>query len=380
MPYLFHFLLFVLIYYIFKYDIKKSTKGYLRTFKCFYILLAVLVAFRYGVGVDTSNYMAAYNEVPPIDELELEDFIRFRFQPFYLIINSICKSFTDNFVLLQIIQSYLFYHSLYILLRKLNLRKFYILFIFYTYMYFSSGMAAMRESFALAFCMYGLNYYLCSKWIKYYILIFIGFLFHTGAIVFFIVPFFKIFTKKTLKSYIFFISCCCIAFSFLSILQNILGNIISDGSISRYSLSGNGSINIVNTFRNIVILWIIYRFCIKSTKAANIYSMDIILLGTTYVIMDLFSGSFLPILFRFSSHFFIFFCCCTKIIIDSINGKKIFSYIIIFFLFYQPIARCQGLFNKESRKFFYYSSIFSFDKSHNKKIIDSAEAGDYILY
>lgn len=379
MPYLFQFLLFVLIYYIFKFDINNSRKGYLKTFKCFYTLLALLVAFRYGVGVDTSNYMAAYDEVPPINNLEIEDFIRFRFQPFYLIINSLCKYMTDNFVLLQIFQSILFYHSLYLLLKKLNLRKFYILFIFYTYMYFSSGMAAMRESFALAFCMYGLNYYLCSKWIKYYILVFIGFMFHTGAIIFFIFPFYKLFKKRNLRNYLLFIIGCCFAFSLITILQNLLGNLIADGSISRYSLIG-GSINKINTIRNIIILWIIYMFCIKLKKAHNTYSMDIILLGATYVIMDLFSGSFLPILFRFSSHFFIFFCCCTKIIIDNIHKKNLTSFFVIFFLFYQPIARCQGLFNKETKQYFYYSSVFSFDKTHNRKIINSAEAKDYILY
>ena len=379
MSYLFQFLLFVLIYYIFKFDINNSRKGYLKTFKCFYTLLALLVAFRYGVGVDTSNYMAAYDEVPPINNLEIEDFIRFRFQPFYLIINSLCKYMTDNFVLLQIFQSILFYHSLYLLLKKLNLRKFYILFIFYTYMYFSSGMAAMRESFALAFCMYGLNYYLCSKWIKYYILVFIGFMFHTGAIIFFIFPFYKLFKKRNLRNYLLFIIGCCFAFSLITILQNLLGNLIADGSISRYSLNG-GSINKINTIRNIIILWIIYMFCIKSKKAHNTYSMDIILLGATYVVMDLFSGSFLPILFRFSSHFFIFFCCCTKIIIDNIHKKNLTSFFVIFFLFYQPIARCQGLFNKETKQYFYYSSVFSFDKTHNRKIINSAEAKDYILY
>lgn len=379
MPYLFQFLLFLLIYYIFKFDINNSRKGYLKTFKCFYTLLALLVAFRYGVGVDTSNYMAAYDEVPPINNLEIEDFIRFRFQPFYLIINSLCKYITDNFVLLQIFQSILFYHSLYLLLKKLNLRKFYILFIFYTYMYFSSGMAAMRESFALAFCMYGLNYYLCSKWIKYYILAFIGFMFHTGAIIFFIFPFYKLFKKRNLRNYLLFIIGCCFAFSLITILQNLLGNLIADGSISRYSLNG-GSINKINTIRNIIILWIIYMFCIKSKKAHNTYSMDIILLGATYVVMDLFSGSFLPILFRFSSHFFIFFCCCTKIIIDNIHKKNLTSFFVIFFLFYQPIARCQGLFNKETKQYFYYSSVFSFDKTHNRKIINSAEAKDYILY
>ena len=379
MPYLFQFLLFVLIYYIFKFDINNSRKGYLKTFKCFYTLLALLVAFRYGVGVDTSNYMAAYDEVPPINNLEIEDFIRFRFQPFYLIINSLCKYITNNFVLLQIFQSILFYHSLYLLLKKLNLRKFYILFIFYTYMYFSSGMAAMRESFALAFCMYGLNYYLCSRWIKYYILVFIGFMFHTGAIIFFIFPFYKLFKKRNLRNYLLFIIGCCFAFSLITILQNLLGNLIADGSISRYSLIG-GSINKINTIRNIIILWIIYMFCIKLKKAHNTYSMDIILLGATYVVMDLFSGSFLPILFRFSSHFFIFFCCCTKIIIDNIHKKNLTSFFVIFFLFYQPIARCQGLFNKETKQYFYYSSVFSFDKTHNRKIINSAEAKDYILY
>lgn len=187
------------------FELFKKTKFYIISFNALYLLLALLVAFRYGVGTDTINYMIAFDYIPPIGKLSLLDFSSFRFQPLYTLINSICKSIYPDFVLVQILHSILFYHSLYLLLRKLNLRRFYLLFIFFSSMYFGPGMQMMREGFALAFCFYALLFYLKNKYILYYLLVLVGFGFHSGVVVFFILPAIDyIIRKNNYNSKVFF--------------------------------------------------------------------------------------------------------------------------------------------------------------------------------
>ena len=50
------------------FELFKKTKFYNISFNVLYLLLALLVAFRYGVGIDTINYMIAFDYIPPIDE------------------------------------------------------------------------------------------------------------------------------------------------------------------------------------------------------------------------------------------------------------------------------------------------------------------------
>lgn len=383
MSYLYQYLFFIILIMFF-FDIKKKDTKPSKYFKQFYIFLALLVAFRYGVGADTSSYMVAFEEIPPINQLTTIDLIRFRFQPLYTIINSIAKYIYNNFVVLQIIQAILFYHSLYILLKKFNLCRYYILFFFYTYTYFSAGMTTMRESFALAMCMYAFNFYLKKQWWIFYVLSTIGLLFHTGAIINFVIPIFSFCTNPNKRKLYFLtlITTIFVANIAIQSIQNLIGAFTSDGSITRYSLEdGNNAFSISGLIRNVIVLLIIYWKVIIPQK--NIYRTDIILLGTVYVLIDISSSIILPILFRFNVYFFIFFCCCIQEIIHKFNRKQIIQFSLsIFFIYYQPLTRGLNLLflDPQLKETTIYCSVFSLDKSYYKKRINNTIAEDYILF
>lgn len=383
MPYLYRYLFGIILLLIFIFDTKAKRNNPSKYFKQFYILLALLVAVRYGVGADTCSYMVAFEEIPPINEITTLDLIRFRFQPLYTIINSIAKYIYNDFVTVQILQSVLFYHSLYILIKKLKLYRYYILFFFYTYTYFSAGMTTMRESFALAMCMYAFNFYLEKRWIFFYILSIIGFLFHTGAIINFIIPIFSFFTNPNKRKVYFFalITTIFIANILIQNIQGLIGAFTSDGSITRYSIEDNNSFSWLNIIRNVIILFILYWKAIYPPKRT--YRIDIILLGIVYVLIDVCSSTVSPILFRLNVYFFIFFCCCIQEIIYQINKKYLFQLSLsLFFIYYQPFTRGINLLfvDPHLKETTIYCSIFDSNKSHYTKILNETTADDYILF
>ena len=56
--YIFLLLVFLSIFYSFKKI--KAGKVYIKIFNFMFILLALLVAFRYGTGIDTANYIPQF--------------------------------------------------------------------------------------------------------------------------------------------------------------------------------------------------------------------------------------------------------------------------------------------------------------------------------
>lgn len=346
-------------------------------------MLAALVAFRYGVGVDTPNYMEAFTYIPKLQDLDYYSFLLFRFQPLYTITNSLCKTIFDDFVLVQILHAALFYHSLYLLLKVLDVRKIYILFFFFCDVYWRPGMSAMREGYALAFCFYALYYYLQHRWILYYLLVLIGFGYHTGAILFVIFPFiYMLRPLRTINVFGFFLLLfsAIISFSLFGIVQTLLDG-ISDGSVTRYTIDDSDSVfSITTLIRDIVILLFLYGLC---NKRENINHQSIIYFALIYLIIDFLSSSYLGILHRFSSHLCVCYYYAINKILENYTKKSIVGLIAVFFIFYQPFMRgIYVMFDSETEvEYSYYCSVFSSDieKKYYHSKIRSADASDYIL-
>ena len=376
------FLLFLIIIWFF--DIKNQKHElYNKVFNIMYILLAVMVGFRYGVGVDTPNYMEAFSYIPKLQDLDAFSFLIFRFQPLYTLTNSICKTILDDFVLVQILHALLFYHSLYLLLKTLDAKKIFILFFFFCDVYWRPGMSAMREGYALAFCFYAMYYYLQHKWILYYLFVFIGFGYHTGAILFIIFPFLYIFKPlRTLNpfGFIFLLSSAFIAFSLLGILQNALDG-ISDGSVTRYTVDDSESVFSPTTLiRDVTILLFIFSLCYMRLEVKY---QSIIYLAVLYLVIDFLSSSYLGILHRFSSHLSVCYYFAIIQIFNSLSKKRALSLLAVCIIAYQPIMRgAYVLFFSETEvEYSRYCSVFSSDeeKKYYYKRIRSADAADYII-
>ena len=383
-PYLFIWVYVLLALLMFICDFGKfKKKEYNYLFNAFYILLALLVAFRYYVGNDTAGYMLVYERIPPLDNLKPYHFQLIRAQPFFILLNSLCKTIWNDFALLQFVQAALFYHSLYLLLEKLRLKKFYLLFIFYGYMYIAE-LSAMRESLGLAFCFYAMQFYLKGKWIPYNILVFVGFMFHSGMILFFFFPLVKLIKQLTVKNALIII-----AFSILiPLIYSFFVGLdisVSDNAISRYGRDDNVvSLKLSTIMYNVLLLGlVIYYSIIKKEKPIErqMIREDFIYLGgIIYIMISLIGSAYIPIMYRLTSHFAIFFFYTVSIVLKKTKPDTVVTYLFLCIVFYMPVARFVSLYtNSDNSVQNAYCSIFSkdSDKSKMKASRYGTKASDY---
>ena len=375
----FHIVLFIIIIEVFFFDVLKTkSNNYLSLFKANWVILGLISALRYGVGPDTPNYMKAYELMPPITELTLFDFVLFRFQPLYTLLNSICKSITNDFTIIQLFQCGLFFTSSYYMMKVLKIRKFYILLFVYLYFYFISGLSAMRESFAISFCFFAFKYYLERRWFVFYVFILIAFGFHTGALVFFILPFFHLFDiNKKRNMFIMLIVSLASALVLWKFMNFLGGNSGSSGSIGRYMNTDSASFSILNILKNVIILFILYRsvFFMKKEKG------DLIMMATFYVVLDIMVIALIPIMFRITSYYTFMFCYAMCLILSNKNISNAIKIVVVVLFFYQPVARYVNFFTNDifvnGSGIDPYCSVFSDDKSIYNRYINEAEALDY---
>ena len=343
---------------------KQPEKVYNKVFNIVYIILGLLVALRYKVGPDTATYMVFFNEVPTIKDFSLDYFNFSRFQPLYVLLNSLCKTIYDNFVTIQILQAFLFFHSFYLLMRKLDLRKFYILFLFFGANYFAE-MSGMRECFGLSFCMYGLLFYIEKKWISYYSLVFAGILCHSGMVIFLVLPLIKLFRSISILNIIIIGVVFIVlkpAFDYLQIFSILLNE---GDSLLNYSFQEGGQLR-MSTLLFIVmrLAVIVYFIFICSKDKYNDYSKDFIYLGIVYIFLGFFTES-MPILYRFAAHFALFYFFCIKESLKCAKSAPIIVALMFVLFSYTSVMRFSSDMN-EIPTVYNYCSVFSSDNSKAK--------------
>ncbi len=368
-----YILLYIFIFcaaFVFDFVGKGRSRHYLSVYKMLYCFLAFLVAFRYGVGSDTPEYMLMFDLTPDLAHLSYDDFESFRSQPLFVVFCSLCKTISSNFLILQLLQAILFYHSFYLLTKTLKLRKFYLLIVFYGYVYFQEQ-SAMRECFGLSFCFYALYGYIKNRklW-RYYLFVIFGFLCHSSMVFFCFVPLVRVMNKLNLKNTIIVVVVVALFVILLYKAQDFL-LLIGDSSISRYGAEEGASLKL-STFIFSSVLFVAWYYCCVKNKTDD--HPEFIYLGLLYVLFELVGALFLPIMYRFTAHLCIFYFYCLHIIIHRLSTRSVLSYICLMFVFYTPMVRFStGIKVDPSLE---YCSVFSFDKSYQEKRIKDADGSD----
>lgn len=385
----FDILLFCIIVLTFYFDVcKLSKRKYLSWYKICIVVLTVISSIRYGVGIDTPNYMVAYEFIPKLQDLTTLHFVMFRFQPLYIILNSFSKTIYDDFFIFQVIESCLLFHALYKATKWLNIQKFYVLLFFYFGFYLNT-LSALREVLAVSFCLYSIYSYIHKKWLVYYALIFLAILSHSGAVLFLILPIFSLpfFKKSTKRSFIIIMLCSLAACTFINVIFSQLAVLnLGDDAVARYSkefLEGNvigGSI--FNLLKNLLSIYIVYMYVIKNSRVQ--IKNDIMILGLIYIIIDIITNFMgYGILYRYSFYLFVFYASLFVEIIQVARQRMVISLVLVLFIFYyQPIARYVNIFSERigTEAYIPYCTIFSTDKSHYNNLIRTSSATDYLNY
>ena len=341
---------------------QRSEATYTRLFNFVYVILALIAAFSYGVGNDTYAYKMELHEVPTLENISLKDFIETRYQPLFIVICSLCRTIYDDLLILQLLQVFLVYHSFYLVLRKLGLRKFWVLFLFFGYC-FIALLSARRESFGLAFCFYAMLFYMDRKWMPYYVLIVLGFLCHSGMFIFAAFPMVCVFGKKRfLNLLVIFTIVYLIQFSFqyLHVFEEIVNE---NDSIMRYSLEDdNRHLDAAAIILIVVELFIIIRYALwNGNFQSEEIDINLIYIGLLHVALG-FLSTVIPIIYRYRTHFSIFLFFTLKACFSGANRNKIVVAFIFLVFSYSPIVTFIYSCNNHPLAY-YYCSYFSSEQS-----------------
>ena len=171
------------------YDYRHNTQAKLLLWIIVLVILICIAGFRYRMGGDTIQYMLYYaNHAVPLDSLKQETFTSSRYAPGYVLINSICRTIIDDFMLVQIFVAIIFNSIVFYFLWKNTKNKYFALLLYTLLLYIPMNMEVLRESLAVGVFLLAWPFFRDGKWLWYYALCFVALLFHVSSIVLFLFP------------------------------------------------------------------------------------------------------------------------------------------------------------------------------------------------
>lgn len=277
------------------------------------ILLILFMGLRYRVGGDSLRYELYYEYQPQLkDILNVNLFFGYDgFQPFWNILVSSCKSISEEFWVVQLIQSAIINSVFCIYASKNCEHRFTFVLLYYVFNYPYYCTEIMRESIAVAVFMVGFNA-LINKQYKWYIITCVSaFMFHASAIFLFGLPFFYIILQKFkgtkgLLAALSIIVVVLLSFDFL--METLLSTVFSGNSMLMSKSEGvanSTGLNIFGIMMQIVYLvpcFIAYKIYSKSEH----YDQKKVFVIIMYMIVALISTVYVP-LTRLQNYFAILF-------------------------------------------------------------------------
>lgn len=187
------------------------------------IALILVAGLRLIVGGDTQTYMNDFDRYPTLDEFTIFHFALFRYQPLWILLNVIAKSIYPEFFVLQLILSAIVNPVTFYVIQKETDKKFEVAIVYLLFQFLYLNCEIMRETFSICIFYFAFRYLIKHKWLQYYALCFVAFLFHDAAAFYFILPFLlPIITKEFTTRYVLILSICLLAIANPLILTKLL--------------------------------------------------------------------------------------------------------------------------------------------------------------
>lgn len=263
---------------------------------------------------DTASYLNSfYNMYPPLNEFSFEEYPIGR-DPLYVILNSAVKSLGGRFYVVQLIHAAFINVLIFKYISKHSRYVFTCLLFYVIICYFNLSMEIMRASFSVVLSLYANDYFLEKKWLKGYLLLFIGLMFHVQTFLMFFIPLF-FFLRLNRKGVVFLI----LAFIGARALQGGYGEYLAllnlDGTVgtklegyaeSDYFGGQGGNINhiILHILPNLIYAFISLYYVKKHhVNKILIRYEPLMMIGILFMLMQI----NLEIVYRFVAYFSIYF-------------------------------------------------------------------------
>lgn len=371
MIYLFLIIIFCLPFF-FRHKVPFLASKYWYWGEC--ILLILVAGLRLVVGGDTQTYMSDYDRYPTLDEFTIFHFALFRYQPLWILLNVLAKTIYPEFYVLQLILACVVNPVTFYIIQKETDKKFEVAVVFLLFQFLYFNCEIMRDSISICIFYFAFGFLIKHKWLPYYGLCFLAFLFHDAALFYFIIPFLlPILTKEFSFKYVLLISIIILAIAnpfTLAKLSFLLPNSREDSFTDVYSKMEIGSM--IGLIRGLMDIVLIY-FIIIYTKGHISYK---VYLGTKMCVILHILGLFMPIfLNRICNSFNIFYYIAWVEFLYVINKRNIrllygcFMFIAFFRTYFIDVTYQVSSKETSDKYYFYeryipYYSIFETPDSY----------------
>lgn len=174
-----------------KYGIHKQSAANAIPFFMLVLTLALPVTLRRSFN-DTNAYIRGFLQADPIDIFLQTGQMRLLSNPLFYLYESLVRTFTDNHTIFFLFPAFFVQYSFVRFIRR-HSPSFVMgvgLYLFLgTYVF---SLAAMKQTIAMAILLYAVDALIERKNIRFYLLVFLAFMFHTYALMFLILPMFTV--------------------------------------------------------------------------------------------------------------------------------------------------------------------------------------------
>lgn len=351
------FVLFLLLYLSFRYDICGKTKDRDLWYLVILIIFILLAGLRYRLGIDTQRYLFSfYHSYPTIDKFSFENYYIGR-DPLYALLNSIVRSIGGRFYMVQLIDAAFVNYLFLRYFKKHSKYIFTCAFFFFLMSYVYFLFEIVRANFSIAICLYAFDYMQEKKWLKGYLLLLIATLFHVQTLVLYAIPL-LLFLRFNKRGILVLLGALIVGASLQQILGDYMfileGNDHLEGKVASYIESdkyGENTRNInffiltlsLQVFYPLFSLWYSKRY----SRNEGLKKLEPFLMqGTAFVMVEL---SFM-IAYRFVDYYMIYFalffaeafvCMVKKNVKRTIKGslhlRNVLAAYIICFIIFSPL-------------------------------------------
>lgn len=166
--------------------VKKENSGF--GFSLLFLLMVFVAGFRYLNGGDTFNYYMFFLDSDCIESLTKTSLEDSRYQPGFLVFVAICKSISDNFLVMQLIESLFLNYILFRFIKnECNVPHLAVM-LYFILNYLEFNMEIMRECMAIGFGILYYNSLYEKKYIYSIVWIMLAYSMHVSALILLFYP------------------------------------------------------------------------------------------------------------------------------------------------------------------------------------------------
>lgn len=317
-----------------------------------YILFVGQVGLRWETGTDWMPYLDNFLISDNVDVVLVNSVLGFEIG--YGLFVFCIRILTADYTVFLTIHALVYYFLVFKSNKFISPYPFVSLLLFYVS---TMGMlGSNRQLIAIAVCLYSLQYIVTKKPVKFFVLIFLAFLFHTTAIIFSVYYFlnrdFKKYQVHTILILAFIIGKTTIPNLFFSGLGSLLGG-ASETKAEFYAekdILGDSALSIVGLIRRLLYFLVFYWSYDKLVEKLKIYKLlfNGFLFGLVFYF--LFSNSLLILVNRGSIYFNVMevFLITSLLYLFKTNKDRMIIVVVLFvysfYMFFQSINTYPDLF------------------------------------